>query len=234
MNSLDSTRYGTDLEYLQAILKLIDSMEQQTKIFYYENSKTIKSCPILETNENVYKLSSQLSLGDLQYEMVMIGLRLKVLTQVGMWNSVLVKQCADKISHMTQSPWFDSCAIVIVESVVHAAMVHLNDQSTQQWFLTTDLRALQSLDQKFDVITRTHFNLVNNLRERVNATQILPTNDPNLMSLLVEKKEGHKLELNTTDLLSRINMQQENGTTNGYRQSNDSLAEFFKRTQHGN
>jgi len=239
VEALDSKRYDSDMEYLKAILSFIDSMEQQTKKFYYENNIVQQQASVLETSEHIYKLSSQMSLMDLTYGIVMVGLRLKILTQVGMWNTALVRQCADKVSHMAQSPWFDSCQHITVEPVVLAATVHLNDPNTKLWFLTTDLRALRSLDQRFDVITRKHSDLVNSIREKLAKLQ--QQNDPLMMNLIIDKNDevirpfpgiiSNKYDFETNGMVQRVLQPTQELISNSYQgmQSNPSLTEFFSR-----
>ncbi|KAL0482689.1 hypothetical protein AKO1_014369 [Acrasis kona] len=174
-------QYNNDVEYISSVLDNLDKMERQTKRFFYENSASHKNPQTNvyeESDQEVYKLSSQISQQDLQYGIVIVGLRLKVYLQQCQNNTTWtsqsmneMKHCADKISHMTQSPWFDTCGICVIEPIVCMVKAHLHDPDTSLWLLNVDSRALHSLDLRFDIVTKMYTSLQVDLSDRIMLRQ---------------------------------------------------------------
>jgi hypothetical protein len=160
---LDPTRYNSDPEYLRGILDVIDLLELKTKAFHYQGLKQ------QGLNEISPSALAQLSIADVHYEFMLQGIRLSIFIKTGLTSFDLAKQCADRVTAITQSPWFEKCAMPVIDPIANCATIHLSDHTTPVHILEQDLKALRILNERFNATTKLYGHILKALDERIKS-----------------------------------------------------------------
>lgn len=166
--ALDPTRYASDFEYLHGIMDCIDNLELKTKVFHYQGLSQQAQSLGSEINNAII---TQFSISDVHYDLMLNGIRLSIFIKLGILTGDIVKRYADRVTAITQSPWFPKCAMSVIDAVVNCVTVHLADANTDPFLLERDIIAMRILNERFDIINKTYGTTLNALEERINAKE---------------------------------------------------------------
>jgi hypothetical protein len=164
--SLDKSSLNQDVpieSQMDSTINILDRLSSE--ILEYISSQ------IQEKNIETKYLSTM----KLTYEIVFLGLRLKLLSLSSAQNHMQqTRQIADQISSLSSNPLIHNCSILVIEAIIYASSLHLQDKNTSTNILKLDLATLNSLAQSFDVISSKYTYIMSGIDERLRKEVIVP------------------------------------------------------------